>query len=52
MVHWSPSGLIPVRTCDYRAEPCPVERLEQAMLDLPSGTITFLVTGIKGSTAL
>ena len=52
MVRRSPSGLIPVPTYDNRAEPRPVERLEQAMLDLPSGTFTFLVTGIEGSTAL
>src|SRR5215212_8621047 len=38
--------------CDNRAGPPPAESLEQAMPDLPSGTVTFLFTDIEGSTAL
>ena len=38
--------------CDNRHAPCPAERLERAMADLPSGTVTFLFTDIEGSTTL
>jgi len=38
--------------CDNRAEPCPAERLERIMPDLPSSTVTFLFTDIEGSTVL
>src|SRR3954465_9473384 len=44
--------MIPLCTCDNRAAPCPAERRERIMSDLPSGTVTFLFTDIEGSTAL
>src|SRR5215217_8952109 len=47
-----PSDLIPMPTCDNWAASHPTERPEQAMPDLPSGTVTFLFTDIEGSTAL
>jgi len=39
-------------TCDNWAASHPTERPEQAMPDLPSGTVTFLFTDIEGSTTL
>lgn len=41
-----------LRACDNRAERNLAEHLERIMPELPSGTITFLVTDIEGSTAL
>src|SRR5215204_2420307 len=52
MMRWCASGVVPVPTCDNRQAPCPAARLERAMTDLPSGTVTFLFTDIEGSTAL
>jgi hypothetical protein len=38
--------------CDNRHEPRQTASMGPIMLDLPSGTVTFLFTGIEGSTAL
>ena len=39
-------------TCDNRQAPRLVEHLERIMPDLSSGTVSFLLTDIEGSTAL